>query len=297
MKNIQSAWASAVLMCSVFGNQALAAGILVEGDFKRPESVEYYAAEDVYLVTNINGSPDLADDNGFISKISPEGKLLDLKWLDGASPDVHLDAPKGTAIVGNVLYVADRDNVHRFKLPDGKQLPSVNISGSKFLNGLTTGENGSVYVSDSGMTWSDVENSFISTTTDALYRIHPNGIYSTVYQDKDMGWPNGLVKHKNGEMTVVTYGTGQAFRLDNSGERHNLPKPPSGALDGLFELEDGSLITSSWQGNAIYRYKDGKYSIVVDKLTSPSDIGYDPKRNRVLIPLFMVGKVFIYPLN
>jgi hypothetical protein len=55
--------------------------IIVEDvGFATPESVEYYAAEDVYLVTNINGSPFAVDDNGFISKISPDGKVLDLKW-------------------------------------------------------------------------------------------------------------------------------------------------------------------------------------------------------------------------
>ncbi len=97
-------------------------------------------------------------------------------------------------------------------------------------------------------------------------------------------------------MTVVTYGSGEAFRLDKLGKRHNLPKPPTGALDGLVEMEDGSWITSSWSGRAIYRYKNGEYSTIVDKLTSPSDIGYDPKRNRVLIPLMRGGKVLIYPL-
>ncbi len=296
MRTIPMAITSVALVSAFFCNQVLAAGILVEGDFQRPESVEYYAAEDVYLVTNINGSPDLADDNGFISKISPEGELLELKWLDGASPEVHLDAPKGTAIVGDILYVADMDNVHRFQLPGGKQLPSVNIKGSVFLNGLTTGENGSVYVSDSGMTMSVGEGGFVSTSTDAIYQVYQNGTYSVVYQDKDMGWPNGLLKHKNGEMTVVTYGSGEAFRLDKLGKRHNLPKPPAGALDGLVEMEDGSWITSSWSGRAIYRYKNGEYSTIVDKLTSPSDIGYDPKRNRVLIPLMRGGKVLIYPL-
>ncbi len=297
MKTIQLAISGVALMGAVICHQALAVGIMVEGDFKRPESVEYYAAEDVYLVTNINGSPDLADDNGFISKISPEGILLELKWLDGTSPDVHLDAPKGTAIVGDILYVADMDNVHRFKLPGGKQLPSVNIKGSVFLNGLTTGENGSVYVSDSGMTWSTAKSGFVSTSTDALYQVHQNGTYSVIYQDKDMGWPNGLLRHDNGEMTVVTYGTGEAFRLDKLGNRFDLPKPPRGALDGLVEMEDGSWITSSWQGKAIYRYKDGKYSIVIDKIKSPSDIGFDPTRNRILIPLMYSGKVLIYPLQ
>ncbi len=281
----------------VFITSVAAKEILVEGDFKRPESVEYYAAEDVYLVTNINGSPDLADDNGFISKISPEGELLELKWVDGTRPDVHLDAPKGAVIVKDILYVADMDNVHRFELPSGRQLSSINIEGSSFLNGITTGENGSVYVSDSGMTWSVSDGGFKSTTTDTLYQIHEDGSYDVIYQDKDMGWPNGLIKHDNGEMTVVTYGTGEAFKLDASGKRIDLPKPPRGALDGLIEMEDGSWITSSWQGKAIYRYKDGEYSTVIDNVMSPSDIGFDPIRKRVLIPQMRIGKILIIPLQ
>ena len=287
----------ATLIGILFFNSVLANGILVEGDFKRPESVEYYAAEDVYLVTNINGSPDLADDNGFISKISPEGELLELKWIDGTSPDVHLDAPKGAAIVEDTLYVADMDNVHRFKLPSGEQLPSINIKGSSFLNGITTGENKSLYVSDSGMTWSIDKGGFVSTTTDTLYQVHQDGSYDVIYQDKDMGWPNGLIRHANGEMTVVTYGTGEAFILDRSGKRIDLPKPPRGALDGLIEMEDGSWITSSWQGKAIYRYKDGEYTTVIDKVMSPSDIGFDPIRKRVLIPQMRIGKILIVPLQ
>ena len=60
-----------------------------------PESVEYYAKEDVYLVTNINGSPFAADGNGFISKLKPDGSVVDLKWIDGTKPGVTLNAPKG----------------------------------------------------------------------------------------------------------------------------------------------------------------------------------------------------------
>ncbi len=85
--------------------------------FATPESVEYYAAEDVYLVTNINGSPLEADGNGFISKLSPDGKFIDLKWIDGTKQGIRLNAPKGAAINGNILYVADLDEVQLFELP------------------------------------------------------------------------------------------------------------------------------------------------------------------------------------
>ena len=34
-------------------------------------------------VSNRNGGPGDMDDNGFISRVSPDGRVLDLKWIDG----------------------------------------------------------------------------------------------------------------------------------------------------------------------------------------------------------------------
>ncbi|MFA9421001.1 MAG: SMP-30/gluconolactonase/LRE family protein [Gammaproteobacteria bacterium] len=269
--------------------------IVVENvGFATPESVEYYAAEDVYLVTNINGSPFAVDDNGFISKISPDGKVLDLKWIDGARSDTRLHGPKGAAISGNILYVADHDEVHLFELPSGKQKTSVKISGSTFLNGITPGGGGSVYTTDMGAT-SDNGN-FVSSGTDAVYQVFPDGQYKVVMKDKDMGWPNGIVvsgKH----LIVVTFQSNEVYRVLKNGQRYILPAPPTGSLDGLIAMDDGSLIMSSWAGSAVYRLdKNGNYSTVADSLESPSDIGYDNKRNRILVPLFLKDKVVFLPL-
>ncbi len=262
--------------------------------FATPESIEYYAAEDVYLVTNINGSPFAVDDNGFISKISPDGTVLDLKWIDGARADTTLHGPKGTAVSGNILYVADHDEVHMFELPSGKQKGSVKIQGSTFLNGICAASGGSVYITDMGAT-SDNGN-FVSSGTDAVYQVFPDGSYKVIMKDKSMGWPNGIVISGN-HLIVVTFQSNEVYRVLQDGQRYSLPAPPTGSLDGLLAMEDGSLIMSSWAGSTVYRlHKDGSYSTVVDSLESPSDIGYDTKRNRLLVPLFLKDKMVILPM-
>src|SRR5687768_9580517 len=53
--------------------------------FATPESVLHDPLSDSYFVSNINGSPLEADDNGFISLLTPEGQVANLKWIDGAS--------------------------------------------------------------------------------------------------------------------------------------------------------------------------------------------------------------------
>ena len=46
---------------------------LLAGEFSTPESVLYDAEQDVYFVSNINGAPGTADDNGYISRLPAEG--------------------------------------------------------------------------------------------------------------------------------------------------------------------------------------------------------------------------------
>lgn len=259
-----------------------------------PESVEYYADEDVYLVTNINGSPLEADGNGFISKIRPNGSLVDLKWIDGTKDDVELNAPKGAAIQGNILYVTDIDHVRLFELPSGRQKASIHIPGSTFLNGITPGNGDFVYVTDSGLKAG--EGGFVASGTDAIYKVSANGAYEAIVKDKDMGRPNGIVTDDS-DLVIVTFGSGEVFRLDSTGKRQDMPSPPKGSLDGLIKLEDGRFVMTSWEGSALYALdQDGEYTTLADALDSPADIGYDTKRNRVLVPLFQLNQIVLLSL-
>ncbi|SMG62738.1 periplasmic ATP/GTP-binding protein [methanotrophic bacterial endosymbiont of Bathymodiolus sp.] len=205
-----------------------------------------------------------------------------------------LNAPKGLAIQGNLLYVADINQVHIFELPSGKQRKSITIKNSTFLNGITPGSGDFVYVTDSDLT--PENNTEAYSSTDAIYKVSGNGKYKLTVKDKNMGHPNGIIADGK-ELTVVTFVSGELFRIDPLGKRHELPKPPEGALDGLLRLKDGRLIMSSWAGSALYILnKDNTYSILADSLDAPADLGFDPKRQRVLIPLFKQNQLVFLPL-
>jgi hypothetical protein len=68
-------------------------------------------------------------------------------------------------------------------------------------------------------------------------------------------------------------------------------------LDGVVKTNDGRLMVSSWDGRCVYgqQAKDG-FVEVADQMSSPADIGYDSKRNRLLIPLMNRDQFVIYPL-
>lgn len=287
-----------LLLAMFFSTAVLANGspnriTVADVGFSSPESVEYSVVEDVYLVTNINGDSLAVDGNGFISKLSPEGKVIDLKWIDGKKEGVTLNAPKGAAIIGDNLFVTDIDQIHVFGLPDGDQKTSIKILGSSFLNGITPDESGDyVYVTDSGFSVG-----IKPSGTDAIYKVWANGQYETVIKDKDMGGPNGIWAD-NGRLVVVTFGSGEMLNVDFFGKQTVLSTPPNNDLDGLVRLDDGRFLISSWGGSAIYALnKDRTYTVVADALGTPGDLGVDTKRNRLLIPLFKQDKVVILSLK
>jgi len=260
--------------------------------FQTPESAEYYEQEDLYLVTNINGNPLEKDGNGFVSKVKPDGTVLNLKWIDGSKEGVELDAPKGAEIVGNYLYITDLQNIRVFELPSGKPHKTIHIKDSTFLNGITMAGENSVYVTDSGL-----KEGFAPSGTDAIYKISRNGKVKSILKDPEMGRPNGIITTKN-EIYVVTFGSGELFKIDEKHMKHSMTHPSKAGLDGFILLNDGSFLISSWGESAIYsRDKNGTYQILFSNLDAPADMGLDTKRNRLLIPLFKQNKLVIQPLN
>lgn len=261
--------------------------------FSTPESVYYDADGDRYLVSNINGKPGEADNNGFISIVAPEGTVTTLKWIEGGKGKVKLDAPKGMAVVKGVLYVADITAVRMFDMKTGAPKGDVKIDGSTFLNDVAAGADGKVYVSDTGVKGG--EKGFEPTGTDAVYVIE-KGKAKPLAKSKELGGPNGVLSTDKG-VVVVTFGSGEVYRLDDKGAKQDASKPPKGALDGVVPLGD-SLLVSSWEGSAIYKGKlGGTFETVLTDQNSPADIGYDTKRGRVLVPHFLDSTVEAYDLK
>jgi hypothetical protein len=257
--------------------------------FKTPESVLHDALADVYLVSNIDGSPLEADDRAFISRVRPDGSIENLKWIDAARPDVALDAPKGMALVGDVLYVADISRVRKFARTTGKPLGSIEIPGATFVNDLSADRAGNVYVTDSGLS-----TGLKPSGTDAVYKIDAGGRVSAIAKELALGRPNGILA-KDGQLWVATFGSGELYQLDQNGQRSHISKLPKGSLDGVAQLKQ-RLFVASWEASAVYEREGDTFVERVTQVPAPCDIGSDERRGRLLIPLFNDDAVLIHPL-
>jgi hypothetical protein len=195
--------------------------------------------------------------------------------------------------VGEVLYVADIDVVRKFDLKTGASKGSIAFPGATFLNDLGAGPDGKVYVSDSGIKFTD--KGVEPTKTDAVYVIE-KGKVKTLAKGADLGGPNGVVATDKG-VVVVTFGSSEVYRLDEKGKKQDVSKPPGGALDGVVALGD-SLIVTSWQTSAIYKGTlGGTFDVLIADQKSPADIGFDTKRSRLLVPRMQEDTVEAFDLK
>jgi sugar lactone lactonase YvrE len=265
--------------------------VLSEG-FSTPESVLYDAEQDVYLVSNINGSPVEQDNNGYISRINPETLQVEAKWIEGGRNSAQLGAPKGMAIVGDELWVSDITFIRKFDRKTGAWKSSTAIGGTTFLNDLVSDGN-NVYVSDTGMKLEG--GNFVGTNTDGIWSVG-GGAPKRYASGMDLNRPNGLVV-SGGKVWAVSYAGSELYDIAN-GKKGQVTTLPAGALDGLVAIPDGSFLVSSWDGKAVYRgTPGGTFQPVVQNVDAPADLGFDSKRNRILIPHFMENRVSIHPLE
>ncbi|MFD2435246.1 hypothetical protein [Modicisalibacter luteus] len=264
--------------------------VIGKGQFRSPETVLWDDQADVYLVSNINGKLTGRDDNGFISRVSPDGTILDLKWIDGAKPEVVLHGPKGMLFHGKFLIVADVGGVRFFERATGKPVHSIVISDSYMLNDLAVGSDGKIYVSDTG--------SKVAEPPGAIYQLAEGTGPVTIAKGHDFDRPDGLLAHGGG-LLVAPFAAHakELYTLAFDGERAPFASLPQPKLDGLFRLPDDSLLVTSWKGKTVYRVKDGQVNTVAKGIQSPAQVGYDEKRGRMLVPSLRENRVLVYPLK
>jgi hypothetical protein len=268
--------------------------VIKDVGFATPESVQHDIASDTYLVSNINGSPLDKDDNGFISKLSPEGQVISLKWIDGAAADVELNAPKGMGISNGKLYVADIDVIRTFDATTGKPGAPIKVTGAAFLNDVAVAPDGTVYVSDTGLK-AGKDGGLEPNKKDAIYKVSPAGKLSTLVKGEKLGLPNGLFADATG-LWVATW-QGALYHVTPDGKQEAPQKAPGAQLDGLLQTADGQVLFSSWEKSTVYiGGTDGQFSPLLSDVKAPADIGYDAKRGQVLVPLFTENTVQILKL-
>lgn len=269
----------------------------VVSGFDHPESARYDSADDVFFVSNIGGDPTAKDDNGFISRVRPDGTIDSLHFIQAGRGGVTLNAPKGLAITGDTLWTADIDAVRGFDLHTGTPVATIDLATQRalFLNDIAVGPDGALYITDTGLR-SEHGAMVHPAGTDRVFRIAPDHVVSVALASDDLDRPNGITWDVRGQRFIIVSFGGASIFAWRPGDRapqligHNSPR-----MDGVEMLPDGRMVVTSWQDSSLTIRSAGNLT-VVKGFPSPADIGVDTRRMHVAIPLLQENRVDIWSI-
>jgi hypothetical protein len=304
MRSVRSWSSTLVVLCVaaachhpvVLTPGASAVTAVLNAGFNQPENLVYDSLADVYLVSNMGpGDPAARDDNGFISRVAPNGRVLVPRWIAGGEHGAELDAPKGLAIRHDTLAVADVGGVHFFDRRTGTPLGSVAVHGL-MLNDLTYAPDGSLWITDTGP---DRGTTPPDTTKDmdAVWRIGRDGHTEIVARGLGLDRPDGIVLDGAGAL-IATFGGDRLERVGASRTSWATATTlPGGRVDGLRRAPDGSLIATSWDARTVWKLGEGyRRSPIITGVTSPAGVAVDTRRHRLAITSMQGNALYLMPL-
>lgn len=246
--------------------------------FVGPESVVFDTARHEFYVSNMgtfgNGA---TPHDGFISRVSAEGKILELKWVTG------LDDPKGLALVGGKLYVGDDPGMAEIDVAAGKLATwHKPADGPGIFNDCTANEAGDVFV--------------CSGRLDTVFRLHAGKFEAWYKLDKPKtGGLNGLRAEKDrlllgawsvrgaegkeqlGHLSTVAYADKALGRLGSAPICH---------IDGIEPDGVGGYTVTDWlTGDVMHVTADGKPTPIIKLVQGTADHTYLIDKKLLIIPL------------
>ena len=263
---------------------------------KHPESI--YILGDRIFVSCVGDElkPTDKDGDGALYEINRKGIVVQ----ENAFPEVKLDAPKGMAALGNILYVTDIDRVVGIDTTTGKQVANIDLSAEKmsFLNDLVANKDGKLYAS--------------STDTNQILLIDPvEKSYTVLQTTPTITGPNGITL--NPEQTILYVAgyaktpegapSGQLWALDLKNQEATCLNDIKGEFDGIALLGE-SLLFSDWQKNGhpgAIRALNLETKAISDlskiDLQGTADFFIDKKTHSIWVPSMMNKKLYHAPIN
>lgn len=261
---------------------SIAHGFSTSG-FQNPYGVVVNSQTNFIYVSNLNGDPNARDDNGFISRLKGDGTMDQLKFIDGLSKDVVLNAPKGMAIMGNNLYVADIDRLHVFELAGGKFLFDINFGDlpvGHFYD-VEVGPDESLYLTDS--------------SSNIIYHIAVAKLHevTTFASGAFLGSPRAVAWFPARQMFVVSSSeSGQVIALDRAGKRQAVPAIFLKGPEGIAVDEDNYFYIASSALGGVYRaasnFGISSFALNVGQVTG---MAYQKTGRGLIMAIFDTGVV------
>jgi hypothetical protein len=272
------------LLLSAFIPVAQAAPLSTQkiSGLKMPESV-VQATDGRVFVSEINGFG--VDGDGQISVIEAGQVKLFAKGLDD---------PKGLAIIGQALFVADNKRILKLALSGPKQGQAEVFAAATafpvtplFLNDLEADLAGNLYVSDSG----DLKGK-----GGAVYQINAQGqvrLLINGQQDSRILAPNGLLMDDTGDvLMVVDFASGILYSYNLATKQLLDIADGFGGGDGVVHHANGIMFVSDWKNGKVFRLDmNGEVTALAATYQSAADIALTKDEKVLMVPDMKAGEL------
>jgi sugar lactone lactonase YvrE len=266
--------------------------------FAIPESARWDPEQRVWFVSNINVGP-MKDGNGFVSRLAADGRVDSLRFIESGRNGVTLHAPRGMALVGDTLWVADIDAIRGFDRRTGDPLRSVDLSplGALMLNDIAPAPDGTLYVTDTGVQFDSVGNRQ-HPGPDRVFRVRA-GHPSVALEGDWLGQPNGVTWDPIGKRLLLAPVAGDST-VQQWTEGAARPEPVArgpGRYDGVEVLPDGRILVAAWNDSTVSEVVGQELRPLIRGVPAPADIGVDPERGLIMIPILREDRVELWAMG
>lgn len=201
-----------------------------------------------------------------------------------------LDDPKGLAIIGQYLYVADKTKVLKIDMAGKVQIFAAANAFPEtplFLNDLEPDIAGNLYVSDSG----DLKGS-----GGAIYKIDPSGKVTLVIngkQDARILAPNGLLMDDSGDVILeVDFASGVLYSYNMKTKVLNDVAEGFGGGDGLVHHSSGNMFVSDWKNGKVFTVNlAGDVKEIKSGYQASADIALTKDEKYLMVPDMKAGEL------
>ncbi len=239
-----------------------------------PESTLYDDKGDVLYVSHFDGQTyKKSNPEGFVSKMSTTGDMLDSLWIGG------LNAPTGIGKSGDKLFVVDRKELVEISIEKAEIIRKYSFpDGTAFPNDITVDKKGNIYISNSDPSVDAVD----------IFTLKKGKIVSWLVSD-ELANTNGIfIADEN-----IFIGSGDGSKLYSinleTKETSEIASFGSGIIDGVRALDNGGMIISQWKGLIYYLSPQGDVTLLLDERGkfNTADFEYDEELSTLFVPTFL----------
>ncbi len=208
-----------------------------------------------------------------------------------------LDDPKGLAMVGENLFVADKNKIIKIT-PDGKA--SVFVAtvafpvAPQFFNDLEADPQGNLYLSDTG--------DMSTGKGGIIYKIDANGQVKLLIdgkQDARVMAPNGLLADDTGDVLIyVDFTSGVLYTFNQKTQALTDIAEGFGGGDGVVHNSNGTMYVSDWKNGKVFSMNTkGDVTLLKEGYQAAADIAITKDEAYLMVPDMKAGELDFIPLN